>query len=209
MQDMGVDQADYPIPREAAALTGLDYLALGHWHSYLPVPSADGGLRVAYSGTHETTKFGERESGQSLLVEIAARGAAPKITSIPTGGLRWEQWQEVLRNEGDVTRVRERVEQIAEPQATLLELTLSGLFSPRDEAELLRVEELVAARLCYGRVDRTSLVPSPEDESWILDLPEGTLRETAQRIRQQLAGPTRETASTALLELYRLVRETH
>ena len=38
----GVPQAepDHPIPRDAAARAGLDYLALGHWHSTATVPGA-------------------------------------------------------------------------------------------------------------------------------------------------------------------------
>src|SRR5713101_3539094 len=30
------EEPDYPIPRDAVARTGLDYLALGHWHSTVP-----------------------------------------------------------------------------------------------------------------------------------------------------------------------------
>ena len=74
--------ADYPIPRDAAGHLGLDYLALGHWHSYARYDGTDGVCRMAYSGTHETTKFGERESGNCLLVEIPARGKPPTLKPI-------------------------------------------------------------------------------------------------------------------------------
>jgi len=67
------DEPDYPIPRNAAELRGLDYLALGHWHSYASYPGEDGIVRMTYSGTHEQTKFGERDSGNVLFVEISAR----------------------------------------------------------------------------------------------------------------------------------------
>jgi len=55
------DEPDYPISRDAAQRAGLDYLALGHWHSFTTYPGVDGTPHVAYSGTHETTRFGERE----------------------------------------------------------------------------------------------------------------------------------------------------
>ena len=80
---------DYPIPRHAAARSRLDYLALGHWHSTATYPGNGEPVSMAYSGTHETTKFGERDSGNVLLVEIASRRSPPKITSLRTGGLRW------------------------------------------------------------------------------------------------------------------------
>ena len=51
---------------------------------------------MAYSGTHETTKFGERDSGNALLVEIASRGSTPVIESIRTGGLQWTVIEESL-----------------------------------------------------------------------------------------------------------------
>jgi DNA repair exonuclease SbcCD nuclease subunit len=47
------DEPDYPISRGAPERAGLDYLALGHWHSTATHPGPDGVLRMAYSGTDE------------------------------------------------------------------------------------------------------------------------------------------------------------
>ena len=82
-------EPDYPIPRDAASRLGLDYLALGHWHSFARYDADDGVCRMAYAGTHETTKFGERDSGNAVIVEIAQRGSPPKLTRIKTGRLDW------------------------------------------------------------------------------------------------------------------------
>ena len=58
--------------------------------------------------------------------------------------------------------------------------------------------------------------PSPEDENWVTNLPHGTLRNTATRLREladpqfhgeRPEGATTEVASRALLELYALVTE--
>jgi predicted phosphodiesterase len=196
---------NYPIANDAAQQAGLDYLALGHWHSHLEITGSDGIARLAYSGTHEPTKFGERASGFALLVEIAQRGAAPNITPIRTGGLNWEQWTEALNMPGDLTRLRERIERWESPQTTLLELRLSGLFSPRDEAELTRIEELLAARFVCGRTNTTALLPAPADDAWLADLPPGVLVETARRLQAMTDSPI---AAQALLDLYRLSQET-
>ena len=40
------DEFDYPIYRDAAERAGLDYLALGHWHSVATYPSTDGATRM-------------------------------------------------------------------------------------------------------------------------------------------------------------------
>lgn len=195
---------NYPIANDAAQQAGLDYLALGHWHSHLEIIGSDGIARLAYSGTHEPTKFGERASGHALVVEIAQRGATPVLTRVRTGGLVWEQWNEVLSTPDDATRLRERIERWESPQTTLLELRLSGLFSPRDEAELTRIDELLAARFVSGRIDRSALVPAPTDDGWLADLPPGVLVETARRLQGMTESPV---AAQALLDLYRLSQE--
>jgi DNA repair exonuclease SbcCD nuclease subunit len=122
----GIAQAepDYPIPRDAASRSGLDYLGIGHWHSYGPIPSTDGVVRLAYSGTHETTKFGERDSGNALLVEITGRGSAPVIESIRTGGLEWKVIEESLTDVGDAARVREQIESLSDAGKSLVDLRI-------------------------------------------------------------------------------------
>jgi DNA repair exonuclease SbcCD nuclease subunit len=209
-------EPDFPIARDAAAGAGLNYLALGHWHSYASYPSADGDIRMAYSGTHEQTKFGERDSGNVLLVEIQNRGSAPKLTSIPTGGLNWTTCEETLTAVGDVSRVRQRIETWPAAAKTLLDLRIEGILHHEDQSELERIDELITARFLYGRVDTARLTPSPADESWLEAVPLGVMRSVAQELqlfsdpayshdRPEFATP--EVATRALLELYRLVQE--
>lgn len=216
----GVQQEDagYPIPRDAAARCGLDYLALGHWHSTTLYPDAQGAVRMAYAGTHETSKFGERDSGNVLLVEITAPGAAPVVTPVRTGGLQWLALDEELRQPGDLLRVRQRIEAIERPEATLLRLRLSGLLTANEQDELTRLCELVSARFLYGRTERQGLRPSPNDTQWVSRLPAGIVREVAQRLcmlsdpgysGQRPEGATPDVAAWALLELYELAEQVH
>ena len=207
------DDPDYPIPRDAAVRAALDYLAIGHWHSTATYQAPDGAPRMAYSGTHETTKFGERDSGNILIVEITEPGAAPVITKIRTGGLAWLVIEEELRQPGDLARLREQVEALENPEATLLDLRVEGLLSAQDRDELARIEEILASRFIFGRIDSTRLRPSPSDDSWIDGLPAGALREAATKLREladpAYAGPRPEgalpeVACRALLELYAL-----
>ena len=170
---------------------------------------------MAYSGTHETTKFGERDSGNALLVEIAGRGSAPVIESIPTGGLHWKVIEESLTDVGDAARVREQVESLPDASKSLVDLRISGILHHEDQPELQRIEELVVARFLYGRLDTSNLTPSPSDGSWLDEIPGGVMQSVARRL-QELTDPSTidrpdgappETATRALLELYRLVQE--
>lgn len=245
----GVSQGelDYPIPRDAADRAGLDYLGLGHWHSFASYPSPGGpavvgsavggsnldgssagrssesdasqsahSSRLAYSGTHETTKFGERDSGNALLVEIAARGEMPRLTPVRTGGLTWRVIERELADDGDAARLRQQLEAIGESDTTLLDVRLGGLIGRDDESELKRMEELLQARFLFARLDASRVVPRPDDDRWLDELPAGVIRETASRIRSwcdpgwvedRPQGASPEVATRALLELYRMQRE--
>ena len=208
------DEPDYPIGRDAASRRGLDYLALGHWHSMARYSGPDGAVRMAYAGTHETTKFGERDSGNALLVEIAGPGSPPAITPVRTGGLSWLSIEEDVRNPGDITRLRERIEQVAEPASSLLEVRLAGVIAPADQQELNRLQEILAARFLWARLDVSGLRPSPGDDLWVATLPAGLVRDAAARLRTltdpayggpRPEGASPEVASRALLELYALL----
>lgn len=207
------EEPDYPIARNAAERAGLDYLALGHWHSAVMYTAADGAVRMTYSGTHETTRFGERDSGNALIVEIAQPGATPVITPVRTGHLTWSTMEAELREPGDLPKVRAHIEALGNSATTLLDVRVTGLLAAQDRDELLRVEEIIASRFLHGRVDVSGLRPFPGDASWTAGLPAGVVRDAAERL-QKLADPTYqgvrpegaspEVASRALLELYAL-----
>jgi len=207
----GLIQADpdHPIARNAATRANLDYLALGHWHSTATYYDENDIVKMAYSGTHETTRFGERDSGNALMVEISLPGAAPKVTPIRTGKLRWVSCEREIRNAGDLMKFRQELEALTDPEDLLLDLCLKGLLHSEDRQELFHLEDLFASRFLYARMDASGLRPSPEDTNWIEVLPPGILRETASRLQRMAvsAGGDAETASRALLELYAISGE--
>jgi len=212
----GVQQGemDYPIPRNAALRAGLDYLAMGHWHSTAIYAGGDGASRMAYSGTHETTKFGERDSGNVLIVDILSAGAAPVITTVHTGGLNWQKLEADIRDRGDLLRLREEIEAIENPSSVLIELCIRGLLSAEGRGEMVHIGEILSSRFLYNHMDMSCVYPSPQDESWVASLPPGVIREAGARLRE-LANPgfsgerpdgaSVEVASRALMELYALV----
>ncbi len=78
---------DFPIDLNAAARGGLDYLALGHWHS----AQVFAGGRMCMPGAPEPTGFGEAGGGCVQQVEIRRAGELPRITPVRVAAWRWEE----------------------------------------------------------------------------------------------------------------------
>ncbi len=210
VEGIQLEEPDYPVPRDAALRAGLDYLALGHWHSTATYSDRGGVTRMAYSGTHETTKFGERDSGNVLIVDIPAAGLPPKVIPVHSGSLTWKQVEEEVLLAGDLGRVREQVESMVDEESTLIDLRLKGLLAAEDSGEIARIQEIVSSRFLYGHIDISQLHPSPGDEDWVAALPVGIIRKAGERLQELAAGErpgkvSPQVASRALLELYVMV----
>lgn len=197
---------DYPIPRDAATRRGLDYLALGHWHSFARYDDPSGQCRMAYSGTHETTKFGERDSGNAILVEIVGRGAPPALTPIRTGGLDWRTIEHSVDQPFSLESIVQQLTGVAQPGSTLVRMHLEGILFPEDRDALKRLEEILASRFLFSAIEAAGLTPAPNGEGWIESLPAGTFRDAAEKLRalasQSPDAVQREVATQSLLQLF-------
>lgn len=205
------DPTDHPIPRDTCETRSLDYLALGHWHS--TAMFAEG--RIAYSGAHETTKFGERNSGNTLVVDIEKPGSAPKIEIHRTGGLTWLTLDRTVTQSDDLAATAAFIDEIDDPASTLIEVSLAGVISAADNAAIERIDVAIRARFLWGRLDASRLAPTPRDDSWLAELPNGPIREAAARLAESaniasLDPNDTETAvlaTRALRELYAMLTE--
>ncbi len=195
----GSDGADV-VGRDAARRAGLDYLALGHWHS-TALYEVDGAVRMAYSGAHEATAFGERDSGNVLLVEIEAPGAAPAVEAVRVGALRWLRKDYRIASRGELRRALEDLEAVPDPETALVECSIRGTLYP-DESEILhRLEQTLEERFLLGRLRRDGLDLEPDWDEWLESLPEGFLREAARLVQRDAADEI--IRRQALLLLYR------
>ena len=203
------DEYCFPIPRDAVEKRGLDYLALGHWHSKCIYTTSDEAYRMAYSGTHEPTKFGELDSGNILIVEIKERGALPVIESVETGILKWYKLEKEVRTPSDLESILKEIEEWKDTNKTLIRLALKGVLTVEAAEWLTRLEELMKARFLYGCIEDSGLMPSPNDDTWINAIPAGYLRNAALELRDKAAsgGEEAEIARIALMELYRISQE--
>ena len=64
---------------------GYSLIILGHWHSWLEVQEN----RVLYPGTHEQTKFGERDAGYVAIIDVPEDGGEPQIEQKKVGQIQW------------------------------------------------------------------------------------------------------------------------
>jgi hypothetical protein len=119
-----------------------------------------------------------------------------------------------IREPGDLQRVRQDIESQGNPGSTLIEVRLKGLLTAAERDEVARIEEILASRFLFHRVDSAGLRPSPEDANWLASLPPGILQNVAARLRElsdpryageRPEGASPEVASRALMELYALM----
>lgn len=200
VEGIDAETEHHPIARNACTRAGAEYLALGHWHSTSLYPDSAGVVRMAYCGTQETTKFGERDSGNALLVRLA--DGVPSIERIHTGVLSWLTLEEEVKAAGDMERLRDRVAGLAE--RSLVRLEIRGLLHAA-EADLLRQIMEMRARFLHFTVDTGGLRPAAED-GWEDLLPEGAVRLAARQLRER-ASQGDAVAAEALLELQALAAQ--
>lgn len=198
---------DFPIALDAVARGGLDYLALGHWHGqYIH------GGRAAYSGAHETTKFGEDGSGQALLVEIASRGAPPQLRPVPTGTLSWRSLEMDLSQgvEREASRIRVLMAEVAQPEKTLLRIRTVGTSAEDAPSSLNELQEsLLGKGFLHVGVERRD-VPKAEAEGRLADVAASSslvsslveeLNKPVQTAQDNLPEPVRLAARQLLSDL--------
>ena len=79
------------ITTEEIAASGLDYLALGHWHSMQTGKA--GGVSYAYAGAPEAVALDQDRAGKVLLVELDERAGkrVVTITDRQVGRTRFEK----------------------------------------------------------------------------------------------------------------------
>jgi hypothetical protein len=164
---------------------------------------------MAYSGTHEPTGFGERDSGKVLIVEIECKGAAPLIRPVATGGLAWHSLEKSVAQPGDLKRIWEEVHSIINPGQALLRLTLRGVFSLEEIEYLEKIRTLPeSGRFLYCDIKEVGLAPQPADDAWLEKIPDAAIREAARRIAGELGDEVvAAIRRQALVELYSALRE--
>ena len=144
-------------------LGDLDYIALGDWHGCKQV-----GDKAWYAGTPERDRFPTGESNQPghvLLIE-ATRGQQPHVESIPTGQIRWHEFDFEFHSDQDLLLLEQQVHELTHGRANedLLKLTLSGSLGLEASARLDQIIEAFEARLLRLKLtNQTTIAPTSEE----------------------------------------------
>lgn len=79
---------DFPIAINAATRANLEFLCLGHWHSWLLADND----RMLMPGTPEPDAFDRRDCGSVALVEITGQRSLPRIEKLPVATMGWHSF---------------------------------------------------------------------------------------------------------------------
>jgi DNA repair exonuclease SbcCD nuclease subunit len=178
-----------PIDPSCVDRTGIDYLALGHWHGYGTYKDSTGTVRMAYSGTHEQTGYAERDAGQCLLVQIDGKGDAPRIESFRTGQLTWVSDEFEMRDSSSLTELKDHLGAIEE--VDMVGLVLLGELPLGSKEELDNILEFQTTIHKNFRPKLESLdVTAPTQLEEQIDLGDPTLNQTEGELNRLLADET-------------------
>lgn len=156
-----VEDPNYPIDPNRVEKAELDYLALGEWHSLFMYQNKDKVIRVAHPGTPETTKFGEKDSGKALIVEIENHEAKPIIEQIDVGTVNWEEWSREIATIDDIKYIEKELNKIKEPEHRAINLYIRGVIDQEVANYLALFEDKYSERFLYFDLIKDDLYFKP------------------------------------------------
>ena len=170
-----------PIALDRAERAGLDYLALGDWHSVLQV-----GPRTWYSGTPEPDDFTRSGLGEVLLVTAHGPGSTVSVEQRRTGRHEWRAGTLGLGHAADQAMIEDQIEALVAafrtPGETVLRLTLEGALDLAGRAALDAALERLEARLRHLETDGEGLATAASDADLAALATEPLLAEVADAL---------------------------
>jgi exonuclease SbcD len=158
-----VEGDEVTFSRSSLEASGLDYLALGHWHSFKDLSTQ--GVGCAYCGSPEALYVGQ-ESGKVVLVTLSDSGR--EIKPVGLGKRSFSRLEVDLQTVSDPGRLREIIRGRADQHSRerdYLEVLLKGICLWDLPPDPLELEEEMA-NLFYGiRVrDESVMAESPRSQ---------------------------------------------
>ncbi|WP_417309066.1 metallophosphoesterase family protein [Devosia sp.] len=191
------------IAPDRASRAGLDYLALGDWHGQIAVNP-----RTYYSGTPEPDRFKHERPGSALLVEIAAPGAPPEVTTVETASFTWRDLPlELLAGETGADTLEPLLPPVPARRQTLLRITATGRTRLADRSALMAAIAALEPDFAHLETDLTGL--ATDCDATDLDHIDhaGALRTAAEALLAEsedpaLSAEARDIARAALVRLF-------
>lgn len=202
------DADEVVVTRDEIAATGLDYLALGHWHS--TQQGTAGSTRWAYSGAPEPVAVTQDGAGKVLLVRLeeTAAGKTVAIEERTVGRTRFERLELDAATIQDQPALVQAIASKADPDL-VLDVRLVGVRRDELDLDVDEVEERTKGSFLKLRLRDASVpaltegaLPSPDTIAGAF------IRDVEARIAELEADPSDATTTEAaeLRDVLRLGR---
>jgi DNA repair exonuclease SbcCD nuclease subunit len=183
-------------PRRA----GLAYLALGDWHGALKISE-----RAWYSGTPETDRFNDTESGLALAVVLAGPAKLPVVTKLNTGHFVWRQMSMRADDAAAIDRLEQELRQDNDKlDRLLLKLTVTGSASLAGRAGITAALDRLAPALRFLDVSLVGLLSKPQSDDFDRLRRHGAIGEIALQLQGMTVNPADPEAAIAAEALQQL-----
>jgi DNA repair exonuclease SbcCD nuclease subunit len=155
-----VERDEVLVTTEEIAASGLDYLALGHWHS--AQQGRAGSTTYAYSGAPEPVAIDQDKAGNVLLVTLDRAGPTKTVAveERRVGRTRFEALELDLAALGSQPVLVERLRTLADADL-VLDVRLTGLRPDEVDVAPDEVEAELRSAFLRLRVRDRSVPPSP------------------------------------------------
>jgi hypothetical protein len=171
------------VTEEEISKTGLDYLAMGHWHS--AIEGRAGTVSYAYSGAPEPVAVDQDGAGQVLLVTLEDRDGRHIVSIEPkrVGQTRSEKL------DLDVSTIQSQPALIDllghhSDSNLVFDVRLTGLYPDELDIDLDEVERALAPSFLRFRIRDMSIPASPEGTA---PPPETVLGAFVRHVEDQIA----------------------
>jgi DNA repair exonuclease SbcCD nuclease subunit len=200
------DRDEVVFTREEIAATGLDYLALGHWHS--AQQGKAGGTTWAYAGAPEPVAVTQDGAGKVFLVELAEAGGTRTVTIAEraVGRTRFEKLAIDAATVADQPAVIAAIGAKADPDL-VLDVRLTGVRPDDLDCSTDEIEDRLKGSFLKLRVRDQSMpaltqgsLPSPDT------IPGAFIRNVEGRIAELEAADASADEAAELRDVLRLGR---
>ncbi len=156
-----VEDDDVIVDPAEIATSGLDYLALGHWHSFLQGKA--GNVLWAYPGAPEPVAVDQDRAGSVLLVTFDQRDGTKRVAleQRQVGRTRFERLDIDVAEVPSQPALVERLAARADPDL-VLDVRLTGVRPDALDLETSEVEAALADRFFRIRIRDASVPPLTE-----------------------------------------------
>jgi exonuclease SbcD len=186
---------DFPIDLREIENSGMDYIALGHWHRHIDFSSNK--TKAFYSGSPETMQF--EDGGDSGFVLIVILGDGPtRVEKRRIGQYSWE----LLNLDPSLYPSNERIFQLLNTYSgtnKVLRVAFQGLISPDYDLDFDKIQDDLKGNFAFLEI-QTDAIHSATLENVETVFPKNTIGYNFVKLLQKEIEQTIITRKTILEE---------